>query len=441
MVKLVVRFVSVLMLWWASTTQAILTIEITKGVESGLPIAIVPFKGETAPALLQVITPIVEADLVRSGRFASLPQQSFLSQPSQPMEVAFKDWRLLKAEALVTGSVRVLSPGRVQVDFQLYDVFKEQVLANLRYVVDPSLLRVVAHQISDAIYEKLTGEPGAFNTRIAYISRERATRGYTYKLQVADADGYNPQTVLTSREPMMSPAWSPDGTRLAYVSFEQRRSMIYIQSVGDGSRKKVAESKGINSAPAWSPDGTRLALVLSKDGNPEIYQLNLTDHRLTRLTRHPAIDTEPAWSPDGREIVFTSDRSGKPQIYRMSAGGERTERVTFAGDYNARAAYAPDGKSLVLITRLDGKYRTALLHLQSATLQVLTDSSLDESPSFAPNGRIILYASEVRGRGVLATVSADGRVRQTVKLQEGDIREPAWSPYYYQQSQTRGVMQ
>lgn len=416
---------------------AILSIEITQGLESGLPIAIVPFKGEKEATS---VSQIVEADLLRSGRFAGIPKKNFLSTPSQPSDVIFKDWRLVKAEALVTGTVQAQAAGKVQVDFQLYDVFREKRLANYRYIAEPSQLRTVAHQISDIIYDKLTGERGVFNTRVAYVSREAARPGFVYKLQVSDSDGYNARTVLSSSEPLMSPAWSPDGTRLAYVSFEQKRSMVYIQNIADGKRIKVAESKGINSAPAWSPDSTRLALVLSREGNPEIYVLNLADQKLRRLTQNPAIDTEPAWSPDGREIIFTSDRSDRPQIYRMTAGGEKVTRITFEGDYNARASYSPDGKMITLVSRYEDKYHAAILNLSDSVLQILTETSLDESPSFAPNGRMVLYATEAQGRGVLATVSSDGRVRQLLKLQEGDIREPAWSPFTSSTS-TQGVMQ
>lgn len=417
-------------LLWSFGAQAVLTIEITRGVEIGTPIAIVPFgwEGQAAPA--QNISDVIEADLARSGRFAVLPRKDFISLPHEDKDVVFKDWRILKAEALVIGSVRLSAPGKYQVQFRLYDVFKGSQIAGFRYTVGAGMLRSVAHQISDIIYEKITGEPGAFNTRIAYVTLE-APPGVkpVYKLQVADSDGFNPQTVVRSPESLMSPAWSPDGKRLAYVSFEDKRSKVYIQNMTDGRRELVAEFTGINGAPAWSPDGRSLALTLSRDGNAEIYVMQLDTRVLRRLTSDPAIDTEAAWSPDGRDIVFTSDRAGTPQIYRMSASGGPAERLTFEGDYNARASYAADGKSITFISRSRGGFRVAVLQLDNRTAQVLTETSLDESPSFAPNGRMIIYATEVRGRGVLASVSADGRVRQLFKLEEGDVREPAWSPY------------
>ena len=410
--------------------RAVLTIEITRGVDVGTPIAIVPFGWEGAAPPAQNISDVIEADLARSGRLAVLSREDFVSMPHEDKDVVFKDWRILKAEALAIGSVRQAAPGKFQVQFRLYDVFKGSKIAGFRYTIGAEMLRSVAHQISDIIYEKITGEPGAFNTRIAYVTREEPPGVKpVYKLQVADSDGVNPQTVVRSSEPLMSPAWSPDSKRLAYVSFEDKRSKVYIQNMTDGRRELVAEFSGINGAPAWSPDGRSLALTLSRDGNAEIYMMHLDTRALKRLTHDAAIDTEPSWSPDGRDIVFTSDRAGTPQVYRMSASGGSAERLTFEGDYNARASYAADGKSITLVSRSQGGFRIAALRLDNRTMQVLTETSLDESPSFAPNGRMIIYATEVRGRGVLASVSADGRVRQLFKLEEGDVREPAWSPY------------
>lgn len=417
-------------LGWAAPAHAILSIEITQGADTGIPIAVVPFGWTGRGQPPQRIGDIIAADLARSGRFIDLPRKNFVSMPTRERDVVFKEWRVIKAEALVIGSVAPTSPGRYEVKFRLYDVFKQAQLAGLRYTVGAPVLRTVAHQISDVIYEKLTGEPGAFNTRIAYITREAPRpKDVVYKLQVADSDGYNPRTVVRSAEPLLSPAWSPDGKRIAYVSFEHKQPKVYIQNLADGRRTLVAAFRGINSAPAWSPDGKRLALSLSRDGNPEIYVMDLAGRRLQRLTDDPAIDTEPAWSPDGRYIAFTSDRAGQPQIYRMTADGRQTQRLTFEGDYNARASYAPDGRSLTLVTSVQGQFRIAKLDLKTNAMQVLTNTSLDESPTFAPNGRIILYATEIKGHGVLASVTADGRVRQIYRLEEGDVREPAWSPY------------
>jgi len=411
----------------ASPARAVLTIEITRGVERGMPIAIVPF-GDAGSAPPEDVSGIVQADLARSGRFDALAAKDFLSRPHTDKEVRFKDFRLLKAEALVIGQVRALGDGRFEVRFQLFDVFKEQQLAGYVYTATPEQLRRVGHQIADVIYEKLTGERGAFDTRIAYVTVERRERTSRFRLQIADSDGQRPVTILDSFEPVMSPAWSPDGSRLAYVSFEQGRPAIYVHEVRAGKRSKIADFPGINSAPAWSPDGEHMAVVLSRDGNAEIYNYRLADGALTRLTNHPAIDTEPAWAPDGRSLVFTSDRSGAPQIYRMGADGSNVERVTFEGSYNARATFASDGRAIAMVTRDDQGYHIGLLQLANRALRVLTDGRLDESPSFAPNGRMILYASEQQGRGVLAAVSSDGRVKQVLRLQDGEVREPAWSP-------------
>jgi len=422
----------------SAASHAVLTIEITRGAETGQPIAIVPFKSDGKGAPPQAISDIVGADLTRSGRFEVLPPKDYISRPFEDKQVVFKDWRILKAEALVIGSVRALPNKQYQIQFRLYDVFKETQLAGYRYTVGEGQLRAVAHQISDIIYEKLTGEPGAFNTRIAYVTQDGSARTGTHKLQIADSDGANPVTIVSSREPLMSPAWSPDGQQLAYVSFEQKRAKVYLQNVTDGRRQLIAEFPGINSAPAWSPDGKQLALTLSKDGNAEIYVLTLRSRALRRITNDPAIDTEPAWSPDGRTLVFTSDRAGRPQLYRVSANGGRAERLTFEGEYNARASYSPDGRMLVLVSADRNQFRIATLRLDSGALQILTDTTLDESPSFAPNGRMILYATDVRGRGVLASISVDGRTRQLYRFEQGDVREPAWSPYNRELQQAPG---
>jgi TolB protein len=415
--------------WLSAPAQAVLTIEITQGVDAGIPIAIVPFSFRGKPVAGESMSAIIEANLVRSGRFESIPKNDFLQQPASAREVRYKDWRLIKADALVVGSIQQTPGGTYRVKFQLLDVFKGKVLTGFEYNVDSRKLRNVAHQISDIIYEKLTGEKGAFNTKIAYVTVEKTKKGKRYLMQVADSDGYAPQTVLDSHQPLMSPAWSPDSRRIAYVSFEKRRSMIYIQRLSDGKRENIASFKGINSAPAFSPDGTKLAFVSSKEGNPEIYTIDLRTRAIKRLTRHHGIDTEPSWSPDGRSLVFTSSRSGQPQVYRMNADGTGVQRLTYEGRYNARPSLSADGKSLVMIHRKSGLFHVAVMDLRTKELIKLTSTLLDESPSFAPNGRMVLYATEQNNKGVLAAVSSDGRIRQSLRFLQGDVREPAWSPF------------
>lgn len=415
---------------WLHTALADLTIEITEGVEGALPIAVVPF-GWQGPGSPPVdVAGVINADLQRSGRFKTIPQVDMLSRPTTAGEIAFKDWRALNTENLVIGQVRPQGTGGYEIRFQLFDVYKGEQLTGYTIPTTAPNLRATAHRIADLIYEKLLGVPGAFATRVAYItSVSQADGSKRIDLNIADADGYNPETIVSSTEPLMSPAWSPDGRKLAYVSFEGGQSAIYVQEVYTGQRQKVTNFKGINGAPAWSPDGRKLAMTLSKDGNPDIFVFDLATRKLQPVTRHYAIDTEPSWSPDGRYLVFTSDRGGKPQIYRVSAFGGQAERVTFQGSYNARASYSPDGKLLALVTREDGNYRVAVQDLDSGVMQVLSQGSLDESPSFAPNGSMIIYASKSGYRGVLAAVSVDGRVRQRLALQEGDVREPVWSPF------------
>lgn len=408
---------------------AVLTIEITQGLEAALPIAVAPFAVEGGVRPTEDLADIIAADLQRSGHFAPLPRDRLPAADTRGAQVDMAPWRGRGVENLVTGRVSS-GAGDYDVEFRLFDVVQGTQLVARSYSVPPGRLRAVAHQISDVIYETLTGERGAFSTRIAYVTVTReADRVSRYELQVADADGYNPQTILISREPLLSPAWSPDGRRLAYVSLENRHAEVFVQEVVTGARRKLAAYPGLNSAPAWSPDGRSVALTLSKDGNPEIYVLDVASGALRRITDNLAIDTEAAWSPDGRSLVFTSDRGGTPQLYRVSVNGGAPERIVFEGDYNARASYSPDGRRLALIHGEGGRYRIAVLDLDTRSLRTVTQTSLDETPSFAPNGSMILYASKEAGRGMLEAVSVDGRVKQRLALAEGDVREPAWSPF------------
>lgn len=408
--------------------HAVLTIEITKGIEGAIPIAVVPFGWSGTGRLPVEVAQVIQEDLARSGRFKSLPTEDMLTRPTTPEQILWPSWRVLGQDYLVIGQVQPAGADRFEVQFYLYDVFSGQELASYRLPSSAKDLRRAAHRISDIIYEKITGEPGIFASRIAYVTVGVQNRRRIYKLQVADADGYNPHTVVVSPEPLMSPAWSPDGKKLAYVSFENRRAAVYIQTLSTGAREKVAQFPGINGAPAWSPDGSKLALTLSKDGSPDIYVLDLAARQLRRLTESAAIDTEPAWSPDGKTIAFTSDRGGSPQVYFMSASGGVPRRVTFQGSYNARPVFSKDGSRLAFVHGGSG-YKIAVLNLQDKSMNVLTSGPLDESPSFSPNDRMILYATRGDGRRQLAVVSVDGRIEQRLKTEEGDVREPAWSPF------------
>ena len=415
----------------AGAAHAALYIEITKGVEVAVPVAIVPFKWTgPEPRPPQDIAAIVRSNLARSGRFKPLPEKDMLARPDSESDINFKNWRLIDSDYLVVGNIDYLGGDRYKIRFRIYDVFKGKQLDGYMLSVSGTRLRRAAHHVSDIIYEVLTGEPGAFNTEVAYVTASGAGKDRRYTLWVADSDGHNAQALMNSREPILSPAWSPDGKRLAYSSLEDNgHQVVFIQEVASGRRQLVASHLGLNGAPAWSPDGKRLALSMSKDGNPEIYVIDLASKKTRRLTRHWAIDTEPAWMPDGKSIIFTSDRGGRPQLYRVPAMGGKARRLTYEGSYNARAAVSPDGKKVAMIHRTNGKFRVAVLDLETGYLRVLTEGSLDESPSFAPNGSMILYATSSGTRGVLAAVSVDGRVRQRLTVQEGDVREPAWSPF------------
>lgn len=413
----------------ACNAQAILTIKITQGNVKALPIAIVAFR--SAGQMPVDIAEVVAADLARSGRFAPMASQDMPARPAEFSEVDFQDWKLLGMENLVVGKITPTPGGEYEVEFRLIDVFKADQITGFKITSTAGNLRLTAHQVADLVYEELTGERGAFATRIAYVTvRKQAGDEKIYTLQIADADGYNPQTLLESPQPVMSPAWSPDGAKLAYVSFEGRNSAIYVQDVFTGSRKAVASGQGINSAPAWSPDGTKLALTRSKEGNPEIYVLYVATGLFQRLTDDPSIDTEPAWSPDGSRIAFTSDRGGGPQIYEVELASPTPRRITFSqGDYNARPRYSPDGRMLAMVNGGSGGYHIAVLNLRDGDFRVLTGSRLDESPSFAPNGGMIIYATVGAGGTELAATSIDGRVQQRLALQEGEVREPAWGPF------------
>jgi TolB protein len=406
----------------ALAARAQLTIDITTSGGRQIPVAILPFAGEGAQP--QPVSTVIGADLARTGLFRLVNAVGVSPLPTEPSEVNFVDWQARSSDALVIGKIEALPDGRVEVRFRLFDVQKQSQLASLSYVVAPAQLRATAHRIADVIYEKLTGEKGVFSTKITYVVK----RGTRYELQVSDADGANAQTVLASNEPIISPAWSPDGSRIAYVSFEQKKPIVVVQNLAQGTTRIVANYRGNNSAPAWSPDGSVLAVALTRDDIAQIYVIPAAGGEPRRMTVTPAIDTEPSFSPDGKWIAFTSDRGGSPQVYRMPAAGGPAQRLTFEGTYNVRPRFSPDGKSIAFVQREAGRYRIAMLEVDTGQVTVLTDGRLDDSPSFAPNGKMILYEAQENGRGQLSAVSSDGRVRQRLVSSAGDVRDPAWGP-------------
>jgi TolB protein len=409
----------------AGGVHAQLQIEITGATAQRTPIAIVPFAGEAALGPTAV-TSIVRADLERSGQFRSLELPPLNPLPTEATNVNYSEWRSRLADALVVGSVAARPDGRFEVRFRLYDVVKQASLGGIAYTMSKDQVRATGHRIADFVYEKLTGDKGVFSTRIAYVVK----RGNRYELQIADADGAGEETALASFEPIISPAWSPDGRRLAYVSFENKKPVVYVHSLLDGKRQVVANFRGSNSAPAWAPDGKTLAVTLSRDGGSQIFLVNPDGSGVRRITTSSAIDTEPRYSPDGKWLYFTSDRGGSPQIYRMPSGGGEPQRVTFEGSYNVSPRPSPDGRSLAYITRNGGRFQVALQDLDNRQVQIISDSERDESPSFAPNGRMILLATVIGGRGLLSAVSADGRFKQRLTAATGaDVREPAWGPF------------
>jgi TolB protein len=406
----------------ASPASAQLTIEIVGGAGTTIPVSIVPFEGEIAYPL--GITGVVGADLTRSGLFRLVDPTGIAPRPSRAEDVRAGDWRARGADAVVVGTMRPLPEGRVEVRFALVDTVKQTVLANQVYTVAPAQFRATAHKIADVIYEKLTGDAGVFSTRIAYVTKQ----GTRYSLQVADADGFDPQTIVSSNEPLLSPRWAPDGNRIAYVSFEQKKPVVYVQSLSTGQRQAVANFRGSNSAPAWSPDGRRLAVTLTRDGGSQLYLMNADGSDVRRITQSNAIDTEAYFMPDGQSLVFTSDRGGSPQIYRLALGSGAVERLTFEGSYNVTPRPLPDGKGIVFVRRDGNRFQVATMDFATRQMQVLTQGPLDESPSIAPNGKMIIFANEQGGRGVLAAVSTDGSVRQRLVSPATDVREPAWGP-------------
>jgi len=409
-----------------------LRIEISQGVEKAVPVAVVPFGWAEGQGSAPIdVAEVVAGDLARTGRFAPIPADDMLQKPTTGADVDFQDWRILDTEVVVVGTLAETGPDQFTIQFQVFDVFRGEQLLGYRQPSSRAGLRRASHRVADLIYEELTGVKGIFTTRIAYVSVTGELEARVFRMIVADADGENAKVLVESAEPLMSPAWSPDGRKLAYVSFENNNSEIFVQSLRSGARQQVSARAGVNSAPAWSPDGRKLALTLSKpDGNLDIYALDMTNQVLTRLTERASIDTEPAWSNDGETIFFTSDRAGGPQVYHVpAAGGEAPQRVTFEGSYNARPRVGPDGKQLAVVHNDRGNYRIAVVDVKRGFTQVLTEGRLDESPSFAPNGETLIYATREGQRDVLAMVSADGRIHQRISSVQGDVREPVWSPF------------
>lgn len=417
-------------LFFSSASLAQLEIQVTRGIDNPTSIAVAPFAWDGLGAAPEDFAQIIDSDLARSGQFSPVSRRDMLSLPTRAEDIFYRDWRAIAARYLVIG--RVSKGVQLRVEFALYDVERGIELFSSQVTGPEYEARMVAHRVADAIYEKLTGIQGAFATRLIYVSVTRNPEGKDfYRLTVADADGQRPIVLLEGRDPILAPSWSPDGKEVAYVSFESSRPAIYRQVLATGAREQLTNFRGLNNSPVWSPDGKSMALVLSKDGSPDIYLLDLETKQLTRLTRHYAIDTEPTWMPDGKSLLFTSDRGGRPQIYRYVLATGKVERVTFEGRYNARARVAEDGRNVALVHQRDGRFHVAVFDLITERMTVLTETSLDESPSIAPNGSLVIYATKRGDRSVLGAVAVDGGVKFSLPARSGSVQEPAWSPMLF----------
>lgn len=425
-----IKILLLLLSVWATGANADLVIDV-QGVSKPTPVAIVPFGWQGSGTAMPLdVASVINSDLRRSGRFAPIAEADMLQKPTDGADVDFDDWSILGVEAVVVGTVTQTGDNAYTLQFQLFDPLTRRQLVGYRMPASRGTMRGAAHRAADMIYEKLTGIKGVFGTKVAYITALQQADGRLYSLMVADQDGENEHKVMESTDPIMSPAWSPDSRQLAYVSFEGNRSSIFVQTLRSGNRFQVSNKPGINGAPSFSPDGRKLVVTLGGvDGNADIYILDITSRQTKRLTTHRAIDTEGTWSPDGRYIYFTSDRSGGPQVYRVSADGGTPERFTFEGSYNARPRLSPDGKRLAVVHNDRGNYRIAVMDIERKDLLVLSNGRQDESPSFAPNSDILIYATRQNRNGVLETVSADGLIRQKMAAGQGDVREPVWSPF------------
>ncbi len=420
-------FLMVISAWVFNSAWADLEIKITQGRDNPEPIAIVPFVG--SQGLPENVPSIIEADLQRSGFFRPIPAADMLSLPSRPEDVIYRDWRMLGAKYLLIGT-QVFEAGQFQVQYHLFDVLGQKSILAAKVSGAPNSLRDIAHTISDAVYEKITGIRGIFNTKMLYVEDFKRPGAGRYRLMYADVDGARARALQSSSQPILSPTWAPDGKRIAYVSFETTRPAIYIMDLATGRKTQMTNFKGLNGAPAFSPDGQSLAMVLSKDGSPDIYVMNIATRHLQRITQDSYIDTEPNWNPEGSGVIFTSNRGGNPQIYQVNLASGRPERLTFEGDYNARPRVSPDGKSLVMVHRRNGVFHIAMQDIASGRMRILTETWLDESPSIAPNGAMLLYATSQGNKGLLGVVSMDAGVKYRLPSSGGDVREPAWAPYF-----------